>query len=292
MITFKDNELKALLAEVSADLEKAMAVEANELRKAAGMPGEEDPSAGTPPPPDASAPEGSATAADASPAPAEGSAPPPDASASPEASMAPEGSAGGDPAADAAADPEALKAEYIKLGPEGIKVHLMACKAAAMELLGGGDPAGAPAPDGMAPPAPAAPAPMAPGAPAPGMMKDERLMSIQPKGKVTNGPDRLDSIAVSKSEDMDSLKAQVELLSKAIHEIVGKPMRKAVTEIPYTGKPEVSGSPQTKSLTKAEVTAKLRDVSSRRDLAKSDRERINKYYDGGITIEGISDLLK
>lgn len=284
MITFKDNELKALLAEVSADLEKAMAAEESELRKAA--PGDEDESAGGPtaPAPDASAPEGSATSADASPAPAEGA--PID--GSPEASSpAPEGS--GDPAADAAPDPEALKAEYLKLGPDGIRVHLEAAKAAAMELLGGaGDAAPAPAPA----PGPVAPSPSPAPAPAPGMMKEERLMSVQPKGKVTNGADRLDAVAVTKSEDMESLKAQVELLSKAVHEIVGKPMRKAVTEIPYNGKPETSIVQDAKPLSKTEVTAKLKSVTARRDLAKNDRERINQYYDGKISVEGISDLLK
>jgi len=285
-MTFKDNELKALLAEVSADLEKAMASEANELRKAIGdEPGEEDPSAA----PDASAPEGSATAADASPAPADGSASPgPEASASPGGDMGP--GDGLDPAADAAVDPEALKQEYMKLGPEGIKVHFMACKAAAMEMVGGGgDPAGAPAPS----PSPAPMAPPGPGAGpgAPGVMKDERLMSIQPKGKITNGPDRLADIAVTKSEkEIDSLRAQVDLLSKAIHEIVGKPIRKAVTEVEFNGKPELPTT--TKLLSKSEVTAKLKVVTSRHDLAKGDRERINQYYDGQVTIEGISDLLK
>lgn len=286
-MTFKDEELKALLAEVSADLEKAMTREVNQLRK--DFPPDKEPGSSTPPPADNSAPEGSAGSADASPAPADGSAGP-SAAVSPEMSGGP----GGDPAQDAAVDPEALKQEYLKLGPEGLKVHMMAIQAAAMELTGGGDPAGQPAPTSA--PAPMAPSPSPAPAPAPGgapVIKDERLMSVQPKGKITNGPDRLEAIAVHKSEeDFKSLNDKVDLLSKALHEIVGKPIRKAVTEIPYNGKPQTEVNAESKSLTKSEITAKLNTVSRNPSLAKSDRQRINSFYDGTITVDGIKDLLK
>jgi len=85
-----------------------------------GPPGEQS-SAG---PEDSGAPDASADAS------AEGSAPPMDGG--------PDG--GQDPATDAGATPEALQAEYMKLPPEELKMHLMAAHAAlmAMESQGGG----------------------------------------------------------------------------------------------------------------------------------------------------------
>src|SRR3954470_20854224 len=123
-LKIKESELKDILAEVAEDLAKAFESEKDKLSKAddgsGPPPKEETPGedhAGSPP---AEGSEGSDAppAADASAAPgAESPAPGPDGAPAPQ---------GMDPAADQAAalTPEALQAEYSKLSPEELDMHI------------------------------------------------------------------------------------------------------------------------------------------------------------------------
>jgi hypothetical protein len=45
-------------------------------------------------------------------------------------------------------------------------------------------------------------------------------------------------------------------------------------------------------MTKGEVTAKLKAVTASPTLAKSDRQLVNGFYDGRISLDQIAHLLK
>jgi len=85
--------------------------------------------------------------------------------------------------------------------------------------------------------------------------------------------------------------AAQEFVAKLVSKIAA-PKAKAITEIASLAKNE-GGSGETPSLSKAEITEKLFRKSSDPKLEKSDRDAINKFYDGGqININSISHLLK
>jgi len=291
-LKIKESELKALLDEVASDLSKAFESEKGQLAKAAlsnaemeksalakdDAPGEEsspDESASAPPagPPDESAP----------PMPEEGSesAPPPDASASPDMAPSPEGM---DPAADqsAALTPEALQSEYSKLAPEELDMHIKAALAAKAAVAGAPDAsAGAPPMGASAPPGAPPMDPMA--------MKSE--LSVDQKA---NGGQ------ISKSEkhyddEIESLKALVksqaedtENLAKALKLVLEQPMRKAVTSVAHLPKAETEKAP----LTRASVNARLKELSMKPDLKKSDRQLINDFYDGRVSADKLAPLFE
>lgn len=302
-----DQELMSILDELENDLGEYL--ESTKLAKAR----EEDGSA----PADSASPEASAEpSADAPPASAEPSAPAPDASAapSPEAPPASPEAAPEDPAADQGPiDPAALEAEYAKLPPEELKAHYLAAKAALFAVMGAGagPDAGASAPpagpEGAAPAGPSAP-PAGPSAPpagppagpegAPPMDPNMALKSEVPAGKNVEGVSQSGNggqkATVAKSEDDQKVKQlteSVERLQKALVKIVGQPLQKAVTAqtyVPKTGDVLV----EKKNLSKAEVTAKLSEVTRREDLKKSDRALVNRYYEGSVGLEAIEHLLK
>lgn len=317
MPNYTKNDLQKMLAEVQNEL--------GDLLKAVppDQDGEDDGAPASTP--DQSAPEGSASSSNDSAPPsappaAEGSA---DGAGSPEASGAPPamGAAdgAGDPAAQPgmdgggqAADPAALEAEYEKLPPEVLKAHLMACRAAAMKVLGGGMGAGPEAgPESSGAPA-AAPSPspapeMGAGGPPP-MAKDiDHSIHQKDPGASDHGINGTDNGAMAgkhpmagsntvsrqvteKSEkDYAALQMQLDQLTKAVEIIAGTPIRKAVTSVDYVPRGE---SPKAESkLSKAEVTAKLSDVTRNPELKKSDRELINAYYDGKVKLDKIEHLL-
>lgn len=268
-ISMTDTELSSIVAEVERELGSFLKSESQRLTKA--KPDEMDPEASAAPAAEASPP---------APPAAEGSA------TSPEASEAAPGEAPGEVGEvheespgeiEAAASPEELQAEYEKLPPEELKNHYLACKQAIFKLMGQGDEGSAPAPGAGAPPAPA--------------MKME-LDAVAPT-KADAGKDRLEAVAVTKSEpslEMEALKGQVEMLTKAVHALAGQPIRKAVTNMDFVAKtPEPAK--EVAKLNKAEVTARLTAASARPDLKKSDRELINGYYEGFCSIDKIAHLL-
>lgn len=294
----KKSELEAILSEVEVEIADLLKSQSSELRKGAeeASPEADDSAAGAPG--GDSAPGGAPDASASAPGDASASAPA-DAQgspegASPEGAPAPEGGAEGAPADPASAgagpvDPAALEAEYEKLPPEELKAHYLAAKAAIFKLMGGG--AGSPGPE--APPAgPDASASAGPGAGAPppagpggGMpppaMKGEKSGNrlVEPKGSA-GGISIPANGGVVKSEP--SIQEQLDVLTKALSMMANQPVRKAVLNLSDVSKSE---APVNRNLSRAEVTAKLTEKSADPSLAKSDRQAINDYYDGKITIE-------
>lgn len=302
--------LDQLLVEVTSEIAEYLRKDEADLRKAVGeedesAPSEESEGSEGPAAPEASAaPPGGEESAPAEAPPAEGS-PQMD-----EASAAPEGSApheGGE--IEPAPTVEGLQSEYMKLDPEALKMHYLACKSALMAQMGAGPEASAaPAPEASAPAAsaPAAP-PAAPEASAPMAMGELKSSGKQLEASAeANGGEISAGSKLGKSEtaQIAELKAQLaktEALNKSqeeqLLELAMKltaPLRKSirnVSELAYVAK---EGSTEKKSpvegLSKNEIVAKLRD-KARSDLKKSDRELITAYTMGNVDVSKIEHLL-
>lgn len=311
-VKVSSQELDAILNELESDLNGLLADTQNRLAKAREEDGSPSPgmgsasagspsaSAGGPPAPEG-APEGGAPEAAPS---AEGAPPagePGMEGAAPgaEGGMgAPEGAAPGaegDPAAAGGAgmDPQALEAEYAQLPLEELKAHYLAAKAALFAAMqGGGADAGAGAPpagpEAGAPPGAGAPAPSP--APSPSASAGAPPMAMS-EGKAVAGVSQSGNGGqVTKKSEAQLLQEQVDALTKIVSAFVNKPMQKAVTGANYVAKSE--GEPVRKSLSNAEVTAKLSELTRNPDLKKSDRDAINRYYEGAVKIDAIEHLLK
>ena len=315
-LKIKESELKDILDEVASDLAKAFESEKDALKKAElakdDVPGEETPGedAGGGPPAEGSE---SAPPVDASASAPPDAGPPagPDASASPDAAPSPEGV---DPAAEQAAalTPEALQAEYSKLAPEELDMHIKAALQAKAAVAGapGGLPPDASAPplgaDAGVPPMGAGPAGPPPGAPpagpdplaGPPAMKNELTPSPERKGK--NSIDALGKsadlvISMKKYEDeIDSLKAlaksqqeDVENLTKILTKVLEQPLRKAVTTVAHLPKAD-----EKKELNAGAIHSRLRELSAKPDLKKSDRQLINDFYDGRVKADKLAPLFE
>lgn len=324
---FNDAELKDILNEVAEDLQKAFDKEKEALAK--GFP------------PD----EGSASGSDSSGSSAsEGSASAPEASASEGSGSMPEGSAdmgsasdegapgegapgeGGDPAADAGAEltPEALQAEYAKLDPQELEMHIHAALAAKEALMGADGAAGAPP---MAPPA-------ADGLAMKGEMSAELSHEVskspsqhnrdaQKKETSESGGELSHSVSMSPSQhnrDMSKnapmtpekvkamakaevaeviaeLKAElksahedVENLTKAVTTLMEKPLRKSITSVRPSAADEARKD--ISNLTMQDVQKHLIKLTARPDLKKSDRELINNFYDRRAKITDLAHLFE
>lgn len=170
--TFKDDELRAVIAEMSSQLDAVWQISKSELLAKAAPEDKDKPDGGGSPEADPASSDSSAPASD----PAASAAPAPAESAPADPSMgAPGGAPGGapagamgDPAAqqDQPLTPEALQAEYSQLAPEELDMHIKAALAAKEALAAS---ASAMAPDAAS----AAPAGAPAGAPAPMAMKGE-----------------------------------------------------------------------------------------------------------------------
>lgn len=261
----KDSELNKLLDEVALDLNKAFGEVQNKLAKGEGKVVEGDES-------------GKMVKEEASEAPAEESSPIPESSESaPAEAAAPVDESAGAPApeaseapADPAMDqgqaltPEALQAEYEKLPPEELQMHLQAAQAALAKLSGG---MGAGPDAGMAPPAPeASEAP----AQAP-LMQSEKAAAGDSLKKA-----EFDALKA----DNASLKEDVEILAASLKKLIETPVRKAITSISELTKGEVEEAPagDYQSLAPNEFWAKLKEVSKRPDLKKSEKQLILDVY--------------
>jgi hypothetical protein len=298
-----DKEIASILAEVEAEIAPLLRSERERLSKAAedsvgsaSPMGEESRSPGRDLMPDersgsSASPEASASSASPMP---EGSASASAGSPAPEASE----SAGAPEGEEAGGDVEALAAQYAELPPEQLEMHLMAIEAA-MQKMGA---AGGGAPEGMAPPAQAGAMPppeQSAGMPA---MKSEKSVSASaeksPKMPVKKEESSMEASkspvkkeesskaehSISKSE-FEAVEAKLDMALKAV-EFLTRPMRKAVTEF------AVAETKAPTSLTKGEVTAKLKEVTSSPKLQKSDRQLINGFYDGRVSLDQIAHLLK
>jgi hypothetical protein len=289
------DELRAILEEVETELQPLLRSEKERLSKAVGDDEMSSSPSSSPMGQEASKSPGrdmlpeerSGGEESASPAPgAEASAP------------GMEGSAGGE-GAGAEGQVEALAAEYAKLPPQELEMHLMALQAAMQQLGGGaeGSPAGSSA--GSPPPAPGAEASpamkkemstsagSASASPAPakkGEMSAEKAYSKKEKSakeESSKEESSEKSSSMSKSE-IDALNAKIDVALKAV-EFLTRPMRKAVTEAAET---------PAKTYTRAEVTEKLKAVTANPSLAKSERALINGFYDGRVSLDKITHLLK
>lgn len=197
-------------------------------------------------------------------------------------------------------DPAALKEEYKALPPEELKAHYMAAKAALFELMGGGAEGSAPAsPD--ASPAPAAPE--ASNTAAPGPTAPPPALKAEMKAPPATGslkdqapavPDAIEKgPSLGKSErdaEVEDLKQQVELLTKAMDLALHTPVRKAVTSVAYLPKTEDKPA-ENKPLSKSDVQDKMRKALQSGKLTKSQRESLFSYTLGNIEFDKIKDLL-
>jgi hypothetical protein len=247
----KESQLNKLLDEVAADLNKTFGDVKEKLSKSDVQKDEGFPEA-SPEAEKEAIPEASESATPDAP-----SAPPEQAEAAPEAQEA------GDPAQEMGGEltPEALQAEYEKLPPEELQMHKMALEAALAKM--------SPPPEAApAMPSPSAP-PEAPAAPA---MKSEKQ----------EGED------LAKSE-VASLKEDIEILAKAVKALIETPVRKAITSLDELSKSEEPV--KAKSLSPAEFWSKLKEVSKRSNLKKSDKQLIVDIYEKRVSPEVVAKHL-
>jgi hypothetical protein len=317
---FDPTQLNKLIEQVSDDVVTmlAKADEAEKATLAKADPGEEAPGEGTPSgssaegsQPEASPDAGAPEAPEASPPAGE---PDGDEGAPPEA--APQEGTPGDeqtqnPAEDASAGPEALVAEYGKLPPEELKMHVMASLSALMQSIGG-QPGGQPGAEGEAPgaEAPQAPpeAPMAPpeGASPEGTqpagqeppMGKKEFSSEGSGGKIVKSEleTRLATLEKSNKELEEKLGAATDGLRRFVEKSGNQAMRKSIASVSFTGKPGEAEGKQMVTLSKSEAIKKLNALTADREamgkLQKSDREKISQYTIGTIPQSEISHLLK
>ena len=261
-LKLSDKELNSLLDEVASDLSKSFSAVKEKLEKA-----EDEVAKALPPPEEKEAPssEESSPVPEASesavPEETPGEAPAAPEGAAPEASEA----APQDPAQEMGGQltPEALQAEYAKLPPEELQMHLQAAQAALQALSGGMDA-------GMGAPPAAPPAPDMGGGMPPPAMKSEKA-----------------EVSLSKSEaEIVSLKEDMEILAKTIKAMIDAPVRKAITSISELSKDE-DEEPMAKSVSVSpgEFWTKLREVSKRSNLSKSDKNLINDVYEKRVNPE-------
>lgn len=301
--------LDQMMAEVTAEVAEYLQQDVSALRKAAEDDSADDESEGSsgpaaPPVEESSAPDaGAAEAAEAS----AGEDSAPDSPMMDEASAAPEGSAaheGGE--IEPAPSVEGLQAEYMKLDPEALQMHYIACKGALMASMGGGQPA-APGPEasaGAPPPAAPPPAPEASAAP---MAMGEMSAGKQITNTDANGGEVEKGKSLGKSEmaaekdaEIASLKEQLKKNEEAVLELalqLTKPLRKSVkglSELAFIPKTETENKPKVETLSKSEIVSKLREKSRTPNLKKSDRDLINQFTCGveGVTVKDIEHLLK
>jgi hypothetical protein len=298
-MAIKKSEIVSVLAEIEADLQKAVAEKTVQLKKAAeDQEGGEDESFDGPASPPAAEDSGS-PAAEAS-----QSAPPPE-SASP--AGPPPGEAGGapaDPAAGGQLDPAALQAEYAQLPPEELDMHIQAALAAKEALTGAaGGPPGA-SPGGMPPAGPPAGGPpgMEGSAPPPGMaMKNELKVSKEAiGGKVSKSEDAAGKLIEDQAALIKSLQAEVEglkksfsedvdNLAKAMTKVIEQPLRKAVTSL--TDVNFVNKTPaEARQYSKEEVMRLVGDNASR--LTKGEREDFLGFIDNRVPAAKLAPMLE
>lgn len=211
----------------------------------------------------------------------------------------------GDPATDTGDSVGSLEEQYCALPPNELQVHMTALVSAIGKLLGGTA--------GMAPAAPAAPAPDATPAPAasppaptppPAMGKKEFPIGDGSGGEVSAGKMaksekafevRLQALEKSLKEkdaqiaSLTEKEAKFNQAAQSLTEVLKKTEqgRKAITGGTFV--PDAKA--KTITLTRPEVIAKCNQLSANPNLAKSDREAINKYVAGGQPVTVIAHLL-
>lgn len=92
---------------------------------------------------------------------------------------------------------------------------------------------------------------------------------------------QLEALVKSQGEDNENL-------AKAIKMLMEQPLRKAVTSVAHLPKVEAQKAP----LTKAVIDARLKELSAKPDLKKSDRRLINDFYDGVVKADALAPLFE
>lgn len=312
-IVVKESDLQELLEEVRKDLSTLFKNEKSDLAKAEPEEDKEkeSPAAEVAPkeempkdaPADAAPPAAAADPVDDSAltAPDEVS-PEASADAAPEAlpeteSPAEEAAEAADPAAEAAPSIEALQAEYEKLPEHELMMHLCAAHAAC--LARGGmviEPAAEAQKEHEALGEP--PPTLMSGAPAEPAAKGEVSMKAKEHGSDGSGDHGAKAgKGLKKSEadlKVEELTSKIADQEKALIELVNfvtTPVRKSVkniSDLQYLDRTEK----EKKVYTKAQVHDLLKEKTKNPDLKKSDRELINRYYDGNVPVEQLEHLLK
>lgn len=253
-----DNEINSLLDEVVLDLNKSFTEVKERLAKAEDKKEEskeesKEMEKAAPPMKEESSP-GQPGTEESSPIPS-GESPAPEASSPPAETEPADSNPEMDPAQEMGGEltPEALQAEYEKLPPEELQMHLQACQAALAKLAPPAEMAPVAAPEAqpeMAPPAPA--------------MKSDSTVSDLAKAEI------------------DSLKEDIEILTKTVKTLVETPVRKAITSMDELSKEEVQ---QVSHLSPNDFWSKLSEVAKRQDLKKSERQLIKDIYDRRVKPE-------
>ena len=291
------NQFDSLIEEIKGEIDTLLKTEEEKLAKT--TPGQESPSE------DDSNADVSATAPAAPSGPAGDTSGTPGADGAEASSLAPPAPEGlapegtpdasaGDPGMDTGMDHGALVAEYSKLPPEELKMHMLAAKEALMNVMGGDvgseEPAAPAAPAPMAPPA-APPGPEASmSASAPPTLKGEMKADAKANGGPVPGMGKtekdvaLEALQKTVNDQADALGKLVQ----TVEFVLGQPQRKAVTSVGFI--PKTEDAP--KALSKSEVNDKLVTITKSPKLSKSDRELINEYCLGNLSVEKIEHLLK
>jgi hypothetical protein len=233
------------------------------------------------------------------------------ASASPEesASAAPEGSASGsaempaegaapamdhvepemghmDPAHEEALSPEELHAEYSALPDDVLHAHYLACKKALL--------ARHPAP--ATPSAPAEMPAMKAEMPAGKEMEVPKTSAKQPIEKENQALKSEDAALKAKLETLEVQNAElnkaVDLLAKGLHQAIGKPQRKGITNLSFVDRNEVQAEKKdpSKVLSKKEVQEHVRPLLAK--MTARDRSKLMDFYEDRISFDKISHLME
>lgn len=252
-------ELTALLDAVTVDIRKQMDAESAALAKSEDVQKDEGDAPSMPPD------DGSESS---------DSAPPP----APEASDAPPMD-DQQPENVPAASPEELQDLYGQLTPEQLDMHLQALMAVKASM--GGDDQAPPMDDAGAPPAPPAP-------PAEKALEMSEGDMVKEESKMEESSSEELSKAEQNSDEISALRKNVDTLTKAVKMLVEQPIRKAVTSVAFVPRTE-----ETKpAVTYTDIDSKLRELSKRPDLKKSERDAIIGFYNGHPDEAKILSLLE
>lgn len=316
---FTESDLQELLAEVESDIKNLLKSEEQVLSKAKAEDAEESapapakeasPSDPAPeavaqdPKDDSAMPPAAEASAEAAPAAPEASASESSSSSSDSSSSSSDSSSSSEGStADEAGEevhaestPDELHDFYTSLDDEDLKLHYLAAKAA----LFGRMEASPEAPAEMAPEA-AAPeaAPAAPEA-APMEPAEKNEMSAEPKKEELSKSEPTE-VPVSRAE-YEALKKNAEeqialsnALADTLDKVLRQPVRKSfkgISELNYIPKVEEEKQSPAANLSKSEVTGKLRERMRDPKLSKKDRDLVNDFCFGKVTLEKVEHLLK
>lgn len=172
-----------------------------------------------------------------------------------------------------------MQAQFEQMDVEQLKGVYLAVKAALVQKLGGAGPG----PEGSAPPPAAPPAPPEASAPPAPAFKSEVKASPGSGGKVT--VEKSESATIKELEaKLAEKQSEIEQLATIVVDVVGQPVRKAITEVSVKPTADVS------KLSRTEIDEQLR-TKVRNGLAKSDRELVKEFYRGSVSLEKLGHLL-